>query len=95
MTESRDVVAELSYRIQADIDHFGGTMPEMTAVAWRGYLAAMLEWNLIPVATYDELLVFCLGWNLTGSRPTDPGRMTTGSLPAPKAIRLQYVSGWR
>jgi len=56
MTESKDVVAELSYRIQADIDHFGGRMPEMTAVAWRGYLAAMLEWNLIPVATYDELL---------------------------------------
>lgn len=57
MTESRDVVAELSYRIQADIDHFGGTLPEMTAVAWRGYLAAMVEWNLIPVAAYDELLV--------------------------------------
>jgi hypothetical protein len=57
MTEFRDVVAELSYRIQADIDHFGGTMPEMTAVAWRGYLAAMVEWKLIPVAAYDELLV--------------------------------------
>jgi len=56
MTESRDVVAELSYRIQADIDHFGGWMPEMTAVAWRGYLAAMLEWNLISVTAYDELL---------------------------------------
>ena len=56
MTKSRDVVTELSYRIQADIDHFGGTMPEMTAVSWRGYLAAMLEWNLIPVAAYDELL---------------------------------------
>lgn len=56
MTESRDVVTELSYRIQADIDHFGGNMPEITAVSWRGYLAAMLEWNLIPVAAYDELL---------------------------------------
>jgi hypothetical protein len=26
---SKDTVAELSHRIQADIDHRGGTMPEM------------------------------------------------------------------
>lgn len=56
MTESRDVVAELSCRIQADIDRFGGTMPELAAASWRGYLAAMLEWNLIPVAAYDQLV---------------------------------------
>ncbi|HEU4730061.1 MAG TPA: hypothetical protein VFT22_19320 [Kofleriaceae bacterium] len=56
MAPERDIVAELSHRIQADIDHFGGTMPERSAVAWRGYLAAMLEWNLIPVAHYDQLL---------------------------------------
>jgi hypothetical protein len=43
-------------RIQADIDHFGGVLPERTAISWRGYLAAMLEWNLIPVAQYDALL---------------------------------------
>lgn len=56
MTESRDMVAELSYRIQADIDHFRGSMPELTAASWRGYLAAMLEWNLLPVAAYDALV---------------------------------------
>ena len=56
MTESRDVVAELAHRIHADNEHFGGAMSEMTAISWRGYLAAMLEWNLIPVAAYDELL---------------------------------------
>lgn len=56
MTVSRDVFSELSYRIQADIDHFGGGMPEKTAITWRGYLAAMLEWNLLPVAQYDALL---------------------------------------
>lgn len=54
--ESRDVMAELSYRIQAELDHFGGTMPELTSASWRGYLAAMLEWNLIPVAAYDILV---------------------------------------
>jgi hypothetical protein len=56
MTESRDVFAELSDRIQSELDHFGGTMPELTAASWRGYLAAMLEWNLIPVAAYDGLI---------------------------------------
>jgi hypothetical protein len=56
MTESRDVSSELSYRIQADIDHFGGVLPEKTGISWRGYLAAMLEWNLISVAQYDALL---------------------------------------
>ena len=56
MTESRDVFAELSYRIQSELDHFGGTMPELTAASWRGYLAAMLEWDLIRVADYDALL---------------------------------------
>jgi hypothetical protein len=56
MTESKDMVAELSHRIQADIDHYSGTMPEITAASWRGYLAAMLEWNLIPVAAYDALV---------------------------------------
>jgi hypothetical protein len=56
MTESRDVAAELAQRIQADNEHFGGTMSEVTAISWRGYLAAMLEWNLIAVAGYEDLL---------------------------------------
>ena len=56
MAPGRDIVAEMSHRIQADIDYFGGTMPERTAVAWRGYLAAMLEWTLIPAGQYDQLL---------------------------------------
>jgi len=56
MAPAHDIITEITHRIQADIDHFGGTMPERTALAWRGYLAAMLEWNLIPVAQYDQLL---------------------------------------
>jgi hypothetical protein len=56
MVPGRDIVAEMSHRIQVEIDYSGGTMPERTALAWRGYLAAMLEWNLIPVAQYDQLL---------------------------------------
>lgn len=56
MDPARDVVAEMVHRIQVDIDHFGGTMPESTAAAWRGYLAAMLEWNVIPVSQYEQLV---------------------------------------
>lgn len=56
MTDSNRIAAELSSRIQADLDHFSGAMPERTALAWRGYLAAMLEWKLISLLQYDELL---------------------------------------
>jgi hypothetical protein len=55
MAATKDILAELSYRIDADINHFGGMLPERTAIAWRGYLAAMLEWDLIPVAQYEAL----------------------------------------
>jgi hypothetical protein len=30
MTAAKDIVAELLYRIQADTDHLGGTLPENT-----------------------------------------------------------------
>jgi hypothetical protein len=56
MNAPKDISAELLYRIQSDIDHFGGTLPEKTAISWRGYLAAMLEWNLIPLDRYEALL---------------------------------------
>jgi hypothetical protein len=39
-----------------DIEHFGGTLPDRMAIAWRGYLAAALEWNVITVEQYDSLL---------------------------------------
>jgi hypothetical protein len=56
MIVPNDVSAELSHRIQADLDHFDGTLPENFAISWRGYLAAMLEWNLISPEQYDALL---------------------------------------
>jgi hypothetical protein len=56
MTTSKDIAAELMHRINADIEHLGGALPERTAIAWRGYLAAALEWNVITVEQYDSLL---------------------------------------
>lgn len=49
------IAAELAARIAADVDHCGGALPHPLACAWRGYLAAMLEWDLIRVADYEAL----------------------------------------
>lgn len=48
-------VEELTNRINRDIDHFDGCLPERFAIAWRGYLAALLEWQLISVSNHDQL----------------------------------------
>ena len=46
---------ELQGRIQDDIDHYGETPPERVAIAWSGYLAALLEWDLISVGDHERL----------------------------------------
>jgi hypothetical protein len=56
MTTTEAIAAELMHRISADIEHCGGALPERTAIAWRGYLAAALEWNVITAEQYDALL---------------------------------------
>lgn len=56
MTTTQDIAVELMHRINADAKHFDGALPERTAIAWRGYLAAVLEWDLITVEQYDSLL---------------------------------------
>ncbi len=38
---------ELQERIQREVEYFDGILPERVAIAWGGYLAALLEWNLI------------------------------------------------
>jgi hypothetical protein len=50
------IAAELAARIAADVDHYVGALPHPLALAWRGYLAAMLEWDLIRVGDHDALL---------------------------------------
>lgn len=50
-----EIASELRGRIQADLRHFGGALPERQAIAWRAYLAALLEWNVLPLASHDEL----------------------------------------
>jgi hypothetical protein len=52
-----DIADELKFRIQGDIEHFHGVLPERTAIAWRAYLAAVLEWEVLDVSQYDRLVV--------------------------------------
>jgi hypothetical protein len=47
--------AELRGRIQRDIDHFGGQLPERLALVWDGYIAGLLEWGLVSVADHARL----------------------------------------
>jgi len=47
---------ELRQRIKKDITHFQGQLPERYAIAWRGYLAALLEWSVVDIAAYDDLV---------------------------------------
>jgi len=53
---SQQIANELYRRIGRDVDHYGGVLPERVAIAWRGYLAAMIEWGLIDVGAHDRAL---------------------------------------
>jgi hypothetical protein len=47
---------ELQSRIQQDLDHFEGTLPEPYALSWYGYLAALIEWGLISPDVHARLI---------------------------------------
>jgi len=51
-----DIADELGFRIQGDLEHFHRALPERTAIAWRAYLAAVLEWGVLDVSHYDRLV---------------------------------------
>jgi hypothetical protein len=56
MITKEEIGQQIKYRIQVDIDHFGGSLPERFAIAWDAYLAAMLEWQIITTEIYDNLV---------------------------------------
>ena len=45
----------LEYRIQCDVDFYVRNVPERVAIAWMGYLSALLEWNLLTISEYSIL----------------------------------------
>lgn len=48
--------SQLQYRIEAELNAFGGRLPEAYALAWHGYLACATEWGVIHHTNYGELL---------------------------------------
>lgn len=54
MPTKEEIEQELETRIQADINHFKGNLPERYALAWNGYLAGLYEWGLIE--RYNHLV---------------------------------------
>ena len=56
MEPSQSAAEELTFRIRNDLAFFHGDMPESFAIAWRAYLAAIMEWNILGFADYERLL---------------------------------------
>ena len=52
MATKEEIETELEARIEADINHFEGNLPERYALAWNGYLAGLYEWGLIERYNY-------------------------------------------
>ena len=48
--------AEIAQRIRVDSAYFGGELPSSSTIAWAGYVAALLEWGLIGVASHRRLM---------------------------------------
>jgi hypothetical protein len=46
---------ELDRRIREVVDANGGHLPAADAFAWAGYIAALLEWNLISPNDHAQL----------------------------------------
>jgi len=63
---NHEIHAELTYRLQCDIDHFQGQLPRDYAIAWRAYFAALLEWGILDVSTHHTL------WSLLPDIKDDP-----------------------
>lgn len=55
MGTEKEITEELASRIRADLKHFDGELPERYAIAWRGYLAGLYEWNVIEFGYYRSL----------------------------------------
>jgi hypothetical protein len=56
MDSHRDIETELKDRIEDDFRYFKGKLPDIYSIAWRAYLAGLLEWNIIDISMYTSLI---------------------------------------
>ena len=54
--EKNEIVIELRNRIEKDIKHFKGNLPERYALAWHGYIAGLYEWDVLDLKSYGYLV---------------------------------------
>src|SRR6185295_13009854 len=52
---NRPELSDLRQRIELDRVSCGGRLPEDHVIAWRAYLAGLLEWEVIPIQDFDAL----------------------------------------
>ena len=52
---SQEITKDVRYRIEEQISHFGGVLPERHAIGWGGYLAALWKKGLLTYSDYDTL----------------------------------------
>jgi hypothetical protein len=52
---ARPIVRELEDRIRADARAYGGTLPREAAIAWAGYLAGLIEWDVLTASEHAAL----------------------------------------
>ena len=55
MSTTVDLNDLTEHRVLAELDAFGGNMPERYALVWHGYLAALMERGLIDPQVYKRL----------------------------------------
>jgi hypothetical protein len=51
----RPIVAELRERMEEDARRNGGTLSREAAIAWQGYLAGLIEWDVLSIAEHERL----------------------------------------
>jgi hypothetical protein len=66
--DNRDRTDELRERILDSVRAYGRPLPREMALAWHGYLAAVLEWGIVSPSQHQEL---------TGMLPEPPGSFVT------------------
>jgi len=54
--DKKEIVEIIEARINADIRHFNGTLPERYVLAWQGYVAGAYEWSGLEPSDYSYLV---------------------------------------
>lgn len=49
------IFSELKERIKADVHYFKDKLPRENAIAWHGYIMALLEWGLLTINEHSQL----------------------------------------